>query len=44
MIGYNDVLAIGLMAELHKHGIRPGIDMGVAGFDGSLCETTSPKR
>jgi DNA-binding LacI/PurR family transcriptional regulator len=43
VIGYNDLVAVGVMAELQKRGIRPGTDIGVAGFDGSwLCDTTSP--
>jgi DNA-binding LacI/PurR family transcriptional regulator len=43
VIGYNDLVAAGVMAELQQRGIRPGSDIGVAGFDGSwLCETTSP--
>jgi DNA-binding LacI/PurR family transcriptional regulator len=43
VIGYNDLVAVGVMAELQKRGIRPGSDIGVAGFDGSwLGETTAP--
>lgn len=43
VIGYNDLVAVGVMGELQKRGIRPGQDIGVAGFDGSwLCDTTSP--
>lgn len=43
VIGYNDIMAIGLINELHRRGIRPGADLAVAGFDGSwLCRNISP--
>lgn len=43
VIGYNDIMAIGLINELHRRGIRPGADLAVAGFDGSwLCTSISP--
>ena len=42
-IGYNDLVAVGLITELHRRGTQPGRDIAVAGFDGSwLGETTSP--
>ncbi|MCX7520809.1 LacI family DNA-binding transcriptional regulator [Microbacterium sp. STN6] len=28
-----DVMAVGAMAAIREHGLRPGIDVGVAGFD-----------
>ncbi|MBY3381806.1 LacI family DNA-binding transcriptional regulator [Rhizobium laguerreae] len=43
VIGYNDIMAIGLMNELHRRGIRPGAELAIAGFDGSwLCTSVSP--
>jgi len=43
VIGFNDLVAIGLITQLQQRGVRPGHDIAVAGFDGSwLCETTTP--
>jgi LacI family transcriptional regulator len=43
VIAFNDLIGVGLITQLQRRGIRPGEDIGVAGFDGSwLCDTTSP--
>lgn len=43
VVAYSDMVAVGLMGELHRRGRAPGPDLAVAGFDGSwLCETTVP--
>jgi DNA-binding LacI/PurR family transcriptional regulator len=43
VIGFNDLLAVGLISQLQRRGIQPGRDIGVAGFDGSwLCDSTTP--
>lgn len=33
IVGYSDVVASGIMTELRANGIRPGIDVAVAGID-----------
>jgi LacI family transcriptional regulator len=33
IVAYSDAIATGLYAELHKRGLRPGRDVGIASFD-----------
>jgi LacI family transcriptional regulator len=33
IVAYSDAIATGLYAELHKRGLRPGLDVAIASFD-----------
>lgn len=41
VIAYDDMIALGLMAYLQEHGVRPGADISVVGFDDSPMASIS---